>query len=162
MIVKGYYNINNGVFLGPMTATNEATGVASTPRYIEGVCFGDFNTETEEFVPLTNPMHIPKGMIYTQDEQITADGKLINVRTGIEEEVGADFVSKKYVPIASKRTPNVETRDESGKIYPTRPVAVPTVKPKVEDETIEPVVEKPRFLNKQELAFEGIDFENLF
>jgi len=158
-IIKGYFNINNGIFLGPMTATNEATGVASTPRYIEGVCFGDYNTETEEFIPLTNPMHIPKGMIYQQDEQITADGKLVNVRTGIEEDKGADFVSKKYIPIASNRTPNVETRDEKGKIYPDRIKREPIEKPKIKSEITEVV--KPSFMKKDDML-EDIDFNNLF
>jgi hypothetical protein len=154
-IVKGYYNINNGVFLGPMTATSE-TGEAYTPRYVEGICFGDYNTQTQEFVPLTNPMHIPKGMIYTQDEQITADGKLVNMRTGIEEDKGADFVSKRYVPIASNRTPNVETRYKSGKIPPEKVKRIPETNPKVIVEATE-----PNYFTKSEML-EDIYFDNLF
>jgi len=158
-IVQGYYNIHNGIFLGQMTATNEATGVMSTPRYIEGVCFGNYDTDTYEFIPLTNPMHIPKGMIYTQDEQITADGKLVNIRTGIEEDKGADFVSRKYVPIASNRTPNIQTRDERGKVYPDRIKREPIEKPKVKSKIKE--VSTPTFMKKADML-EDIDFDNLF
>lgn len=117
MIVKGYYNVNNGVFLGMMTATNESTGVATTPRYVEGCCFGEYNTETHEFVPMTNPMVIPKGAVFTQDEQLNDRGQNTLLVSGIEEDKGADFVSKKLTKGFSLNvTPNVETRDNSGKL----------------------------------------------
>lgn len=168
--VKGYYNTNNGVFLGPMTATNEATGVASTPRYIEGVCFGEFDTDTQEFVPHTNPMHIPKGMIYTQDEQITADGKLVNMRTGIEEEVGADFVAKRIIAgtAATRRTPNVVTKDEGGKVYPDRPAIVierPSNKktePAPVQSPVKPIQQAEQVTHFEKADLPTIDLDNLF
>ena len=121
-LVKGYYNIHNGAFLGPMTATAEGSNVASTPRYVEGVCFGEYNTETHEFVPLTNPMVIPKGSIFEQDEYIDANGKLVRVNRGIEEDVGLDLVSKKLKHFSTGKigSSNVVTRDETGREYPDR------------------------------------------
>jgi hypothetical protein len=158
MKVKGYFNVNNGVFLGPMTATNEATGVASTPRYIEGVCFGEYDTDTDQFVPQTNPMHIPKGMIFTQDERIREDGKLENFVTGMVEDKGADIVARGLHVMRTQRTPNVVTMDESGKVYEDRPVSIKPRVAKIENEVSkEP---KPRFLTRGELP--DLDFENLF
>lgn len=96
-IVKGYYNVNNETFLGLMTATNTATGVVSTPRYIDGVCFGSYNEETGEFIPETNPMRIPEGGIVTVDEDPKAfmQGRHKENVTGIEEDKGADIARKK-------------------------------------------------------------------
>ena len=121
-IVKGYFNTVNGVFLGMMTATNEATGVASTPRYIEGVCFGEYNTETEEFVPLTNPMIIPTGQIAYFDEDVDAfkqGGSKVTV-TGMYEDKGADIVRKGSVQGFSMPQSNVYTADDKG-----NPIATP-------------------------------------
>lgn len=94
--VLGYYNVNNKVFLGPMTSTNEATGVATTPRYVEGVCFGEYNTDTHEFIPHTNPMVVPKGSIVTVDEDPNAfeQGGHRETVTGIVEDKGADIAKK--------------------------------------------------------------------
>lgn len=153
--VKGYFNTINGVFLGPMTVTND-DGSASTPRYIEGVCFGEYDTQTDKFVPETNPMHIPKGMIFTQDEQINEQGKLVNIRTGMEEDKGADFVSKGAVSILY-RTPNVETRDEKGKLYKDRPVRQNPVQKEEKPKLIVPG--KPKV---EKVEVEGIDLDNLF
>lgn len=96
-IVKGYYNVNNETFLGLMTARNDATGVVSTPRYVEGVCFGSYNEETGEFTPETNPMVIPKGGVVTVDEDPKAfmQGRHLENVTGIEEDKGAEMASKK-------------------------------------------------------------------
>ncbi len=96
-IIKGYYNVDNGVFLGPMTATNEATNVASTPRYVEGVCFGEYNTDTDEFTPLTNPMRIPKDTVayFDQDEEAFKSGIYKENVTGIVEDKGSEIASKK-------------------------------------------------------------------
>jgi hypothetical protein len=93
--VKGYYNVNNGVFLGPMTAVNEDTKVSYTPRYVEGVCFGEYDTHTREFVPETNPMIIPKGHVFTQDDQFDAAGNIVTQYSGMVEDKGADFARKK-------------------------------------------------------------------
>ena len=131
MKVKGYYNTINGIFLGPMTALNEATGVASTPRYIEGVCFGEFDTLTGIFVPETNPMIIPRGQIYTQDEVLQNDGTMRLVRTGIEEDRGADFARKKIVSgIGTGKSTSVYTGDENAKEIFTKTLK-PIQKPKV-------------------------------
>lgn len=94
--VKGYYNVKNETFLGPMTAINSATGVASTPRYVEGVCFGEYDTDTHEFVPETNPMVIPKGSIVEYDEDIDAfkNGQFKQSVSGIIEDKGAEFARK--------------------------------------------------------------------
>lgn len=118
-IVKGYYNINNGVFLGPMTATAEDS-VAHTPRYVEGVCFGEYNTDTHEFIPTTNPMIIPRGSIFTVDQQFDASGNLVNRISGIEEDRGLDLVAKRLKGFATGRrgSSNVETRDSAGRVYP--------------------------------------------
>lgn len=113
-IVKGYYNTANGVFLGPMTAVNEATGVASTPRYVEGVCFGEYNTETEEFIPLTNPIMIPKGTIVEFDERINNNGQNEMTVTGFVEDKGADLVRKRSVKGFSLKPSNVFTADDKG------------------------------------------------
>lgn len=117
-IVKGYYNTNNGVFLGPMTATSEDK-VAYTPRYVEGVCFGEYDTDTNEFIPLTNPMIIPKGSIFTQDQQFDANGNLVNRISGIEEDKGLDLVAKRLKGFSTGRrgSSNVETRDSAGRVY---------------------------------------------
>ena len=118
MIVKGYYNVNIGVFLGPMTATSE-DNVAHTPRYVEGVCFGEYNTDTNEFIPLTNPMIIPKGSIFTQDQTFDANGNLVNRISGIEEDKGLDLVAKRLKGFSTGRrgSSNVETRDSAGRVY---------------------------------------------
>jgi hypothetical protein len=154
--VRGYYNVNNGIFLGPMTATNEATGVASTPRYIEGVCFGEYDTDTDQFIPQTNPMHIPKGMIFTQDERIREDGKLENFITGMVEDKGADIVSRGLHVMRTQRTPNVVTKDKDGKVYEDMPRT--KVIPETSSEV--PKEPKPRFLTRTELP--DLDFNNLF
>lgn len=114
--VKGYYNTTNGVFLGLMTATNEATGVASTPRYVEGVCFGEYDTETEEFVPHTNPMIIPKGEVATFDEDVNSfiNGRPVVNVSGIVEDKGADIVKKGSVRGFSMPQSNVYTADDKG------------------------------------------------
>lgn len=111
--VKGYFNTTNGVFLGPMTATSE-TGVAHTPRYVEGVCFGEFDTDTEEFIPLTNPVMIPKGTIVEFDEQINANGQNEMHVTGFQEDKGADLVRKGSVKGFKLQPTNVYTGDEKG------------------------------------------------
>lgn len=157
-IVKGYFNTQNGVFLGPVTAKNE-DGVAFTPRYVEGVCFGEYDTETDEFIPLTNPMIIPKGAIFTQDDQII-DGKNVTMVSGIEEDKGADLVRKGSVA-GYKFTPsNVETRDEKG-----RPVDESRIIRKVPEKT-KPSENKfkeakrPIIVAKETLPV--IDWEKLF
>lgn len=135
IIVKGYYNINNGVFLGPMTATSE-DNVAHTPRYVEGVCFGEYNTETHEFIPTTNPMIIPKGSIFTQDQQFDTNGNLVNRISGIEEDKGLDLVAKRLKGFSTGRrsSSNVETRDSAGRVYQDAlimPAVVETPEPKI-------------------------------
>jgi hypothetical protein len=92
--VKGYYNIKNKVFLGIMTATNEDTKVSYTPRYIEGVCFGEYDTITLEFVPETNPMIIPTGHIFTQDDAFDPNGNIVTRYSGMVEDKGSDFARK--------------------------------------------------------------------
>ena len=107
-LVKGYYNVNNETFLGPVTAVNAGTGVASTPRYVEGVCFGEYNTDTGEFVPETNPMVIPKGSIVEYDEDVEAfkRGHYKQTVTGMEEDKGADFARKQIsVPNPKAKAP---------------------------------------------------------
>lgn len=100
-IVKGYYNVNNNTFLGLMTATNSGTGVVSTPRYVEGVCFGSYDDVTGEFTPETNPMVIPKGGVVTVDEDPEAfiRGQYKENVTGIEEDKGADIARKQIFNI---------------------------------------------------------------
>lgn len=115
MKVKGYYNIYNKTFLGPVTATAE-NGVTFTPRYVEGVCFGEYDTDTDDFVPQTNPFIIPKGSVMEIDEN-PVTGKI--TVTGIEEDKGLDLVSKgsvKNIMIRGRITPNVTTAltDENG------------------------------------------------
>lgn len=112
--VKGYYNTINGIFLGPMTAVNEATGVASTPRYVEGVCFGEYDTDTDEFIPHTNPMIIPKGTIVEQDDRFDAQGRIVTEVRGYEEDKGADLVRKGSVKGFKLQPSNVYTADEKG------------------------------------------------
>lgn len=151
MKVKGYYNIHNGVFLGPMTAQNDK-GVAFTPRYVEGVCFGEYDTITEEFIPHTNPMIIPKGSVMEIDEDqdafVQGQHKL-NV-TGIEEDKGLDIAVKRnqvVMDLKSKRQRYAERKaQENGE-------EAPVIK-----EAKEPV-----FFDKQELkAVSDIDFDKLF
>lgn len=105
-IVKGYFNTKNNAFLGVMMAKNGENGAVSTPRYVEGVCFGEYNTETDEFVPLTNPMVIPKGQVMYRDEDQEAflQGKHKETVTGIEEDKGAEFAMKKVFSM-QKPTP---------------------------------------------------------
>jgi hypothetical protein len=124
--VKGYYNVHNGAFLGPMTASAEGSKVAHTPRYVEGVCFGEYDTETHAFVPSTNPMTIPKGSVFEQDEYIDANGKLVSVNRGIVEDVGMDLVSKKLIGFSTGRLSgsNVVTKDETGRVYEDAPAPV--------------------------------------
>ena len=159
--IKGYFNTKNGIFLGPVTALNEDSGEAITPRYIEGICFGEYDMTTHAFVPLTNPMHIPKGMVYTQDEQIRPDGRLENIRTGMIEDIGADIVSKSYKPIVLKRQlkntkPDATLKAKSGS-FKQKPKAT-----KVEEVATEGITEavKPKFLLSSDLA--NLDFSNLF
>lgn len=133
--VLGYFNIHNGVFLGPVTATAEGSKVAHTPRYVEGVCFGEYDTDTHAFVPSTNPMTIPKGSVFEQDEYIDANGRLVSVNRGIVEDKGMDLVSKKLIGFSTGRRSgsNVVTKDETGRVYEDRPVPVQNHIPKLPD-----------------------------
>lgn len=157
--VLGYYNTVNGIFLGPVTAPREqlAGGGSLTPRHIEGICFGEFDTDTQEFVPHTNPMHIPKGMIMTRDDDFDAKGNVVTDAhvSGIEEDKGADIARKGFL-IGTKsnmyRNSNVETRDEGGKVYPDQPKAQSTIKKEA------PV---PRVFTPADMP-KDVDFNNLF
>lgn len=104
--VKGYYNTKNETFLGPMTAPKDG-GAASTPRYIEGVCFGSYDTDTLVFIPETNPMIIPPGSIMTVDEDPTAfaQGRHVEHVSGIEEDKGSEFAKKAIHLVNPKATP---------------------------------------------------------
>lgn len=112
--VKGYYNTVNGVFLGNMVAVNEATKVMSTPRYVEGVCFGEYDTDSGKFVPLTNPVIIPKGSIVEQDDRFNDKGELETHISGYVVDEGADIARKGSVAGFSMKPSNVETRDAAG------------------------------------------------
>lgn len=171
MIVKGYFNTNNGIFLGPVTAKNELTGAAVTPRYVEGVCFGDYNTETGEFIPLTNPNVIKGVMEINEDPNAFVQGGHKETITGVEEDKGLELARKQSLTagIALKPgyTPGVVTKDAQGNIYDNVPItrkidAVESEveKPKVEQPEKITVCEEPRFLKKDEIP--NINFEKLF
>lgn len=163
--VKGYYNTCNGVFLGPMTAVNEATGVASTPRYVEGVCFGEYNTQTGEFVPETNPMTLPTGVIHTQDDQFDANGNIITHVSGMIEDKGLDIARKQIHSIALHRTPGVVSKSEDGKILGDR--YVPSNQTKLigltpsKQKSEKPKVKRPDF-KVPDVFLEEINFDKLF
>lgn len=117
-IVTGWYNLSNKVFLGNMVATNEATGVASTPRYVEGCAMVKYNVRTNEVVEfITNPVIIPRGTIVEYNEQITDNGQNVLHVTGYEEDKGADLKSKGSIAGYTFKSSNVETRDEQGRVY---------------------------------------------
>jgi hypothetical protein len=90
-IHKGYYNADIGVFFGDVVSSGSKHGTLGM-RYVEGMCWGDFNDATKEFVPLTNPMRILKGSHITMDEDI--DTGVFHV-SGIEGDRGAE-VARKY------------------------------------------------------------------
>lgn len=113
-IVKGFYNTINGVFLGNMVAVNEATSVMSTPRYVEGVCYGEYDTDTDTFIPLTNPVIIPKGTIVEQDDSFTDSGQIITEVRGYQEDKGSGLAKKGSVAGFTMKPSNVETRDVNG------------------------------------------------
>lgn len=113
--VKGYYNTTNGIFLGPMVAINEATKVMSTPRYVEGVCFGEYDTETDKFVPMSNPVIIPRGQTFTQDDDFDDKGNIITRVSGIEEDKGADIKRRGSVAGYRFTSSRMETRDSNGR-----------------------------------------------
>lgn len=168
MIVKGYYNINNGVFLGPVTARNELTGAAVTPRYVEGVCFGEYNTETNQFIPLTNPNIIRGVMEINEDPEAFVKGGHKETISGVEEDKGIDVARRQSFSIGTALkpgyTPGVETKDSQGNTYKDLPISQnkknkDEPKPETPVKKIE-VCEKPRFLKKGELN--NIDFGNLF
>lgn len=95
----GYYHVPTGVFLGTMTARNSETGEIVTPKYKEGVCQGEYDTDTGEFIPHTNPMIIPKGqvMYVDEDQEAFINGKHKTTVTGIVEDNGADIARKHMV-----------------------------------------------------------------
>lgn len=164
MKVKGYYNINNGVFLGPMTAVNESTGVASTPRYLEGVCFGEYNTQTGEFVPETNPMTLPTGSIMTQDDQFNENGDIVTHMSGMVEDRGLDIARKQIHSVALNRTPGVTSRTDDGRdlgdrYVPSAPklIGLTPSKPKTE----KPKVKRPE-IEVPAIFLEDIDLDKLF
>lgn len=97
-IVKGYFDTKSETFLGNMISKDSRTNAAITPRYVEGVCYGEFNTQTEEFTPLTNPMVIPKGQIMTidVDHDSFLKGNYKEIVSGIQEDAGADMVAKGF------------------------------------------------------------------
>jgi hypothetical protein len=164
--VKGYYNVNNGVFLGPVTVTME-NGAAITPRYMEGICFGEYNTITNEFVPETNPMVIPRGSIRTENQDFDANGNLVSSITGIVEDVGTNIARKKLIGF-SKNTygsSNVETRDGSGRVVQGRfSTPVKQITNTVEPKEIKPVKESTVLFKGQipKDQLPDIDFDKLF
>lgn len=158
--LKGYYNVNNGIFLGLMTATNEATGVMSTPRYVEGVCFGEYDTETEEFVPHTNPTIIKDTMVIDEDSNAFTQGRHEQTVTGVEEDKGLDIARKKISSVALGRTPNVETKTLDGKTYNDSHRVFEGVKKPLEKNKKITVTKESKFLTKEELP--KVDFSNLF
>ena len=165
MKVKGYYNINNGVFLGPMTAVNEATGVASTPRYVEGVCFGEYNTQTGEFVPETNPMTLPTGSIMTQDDQFDGNGNIVTHTTGLVEDKGLDIARKQIHTVALHRTPGVTSRSDDGRdlgdrFVPTTPKGLVGLKPS-EPKQQKQKVKRPE-IKVPDVFLDDIDLDKIF
>lgn len=170
MKVKGYYNLNNGIFLGPVTAKNELTGAAITPRYVDGVCFGEYDTETDVFVPQTNPYKINGVMEINEDVNAFVNGGHKEQITGVEEDKGSDVASKGSFAVGTAfkpgYTPGVETRDSQGNKYKDLPISKSNkiktdVTKKVENSTKEiTVCEKPRNLKKSDLK--KIDFGKLF
>lgn len=116
--IKGYYNVTNGVFLGNMTAVNEDK-VMFTPRYCEGVCYGEYDMDTEEFVPETNPYYIPKGTVVTYDEDPDAfvrGKRKVNV-TGFVEDTGSEIARKQVFSMAQpKRKPKPKVSDTNKRL----------------------------------------------
>lgn len=101
-IVKGYYHTKLNEFLGQMVAKDSKTGAVYTPRNIEGICFGEYDTDTRQFTPLTNPVVIPKGTVVWSEEDQDAfiNGKhKVNILSGIEEDTGADIARKQVFSI---------------------------------------------------------------
>jgi hypothetical protein len=92
-----------------MTAVNETSKAAHTPRYVEGVCFGEYDTNTKEFSAETNPMMLPKGSIITQDDQFDKDGNIVTHTSGLVEDKGSDIARKPLVSLNLKRTGGVAT-----------------------------------------------------
>lgn len=168
MKVKGYYNLNNGVFLGPMTAKNDLTGAAVTPRYVDGVCFGEYDTESHVFIPQTNPYTIKGVMEVNEDVDAFIKGQHKEQVSGVEEDKGLDVARKGPFAMGTALkpgyTPGVETRDAQGNTYKDLPIKQNKEAPKeqpVEQETLKVgVCEKPRYFKKSELK--KIDFGNLF
>lgn len=158
--VKGYYNVNNATFLGVMTATNEATGVMTTPRYVEGVCFGEYDTVTEEFVPETNPTIIKGTMIIDEDTDAFTQGQYKQNISGVEEDKGLDIARKKISSVALGRTPNVETATLDGKRFNDSHRVFKGVDAPVEKKKEIEVAKESKFLTKEELP--EVDFSNLF
>lgn len=105
--VKGYFNTRTNVFLGLI----EIAGNQMAARYLDGICFGEYDTDTDEFVPHTNPYIIPKGdvqIIGSEEGDVGKDGKLI-VQGGLIDK-GADLARRKvYQGHSSYETPNVST-----------------------------------------------------
>ena len=148
-----------------MTAINEATKVASTPRYVEGVCFGEYDTITHEFVPETNPMTLPTGAIMEQDDQFDESGNIVTHISGMIEDKGLDIARKQIHSLALNRTPNVVSKTEDGRVLGDR--YVPSTKPKLiglepsKPKSEKPKVKRPDF-KVPDVFLEEINLDKLF
>lgn len=164
-IVKGYYNINNGVFLGLMTATNSETGVASTPRYNNGVCFGEYNTDTGEFVAETNPMASSGTIYFDEDIDTFTKGGYKQSVSGIYEDKGADIARKNITGYYTGATPNVVTKNSNRETIDYIPRSKP-ITPQVPSEKIKTTKQFPNEVPEHQkvdlTVFDNIDFNNLF
>lgn len=100
-IVQGYYNVDSETFLGPIHTESGHTG-----RYVEGNCWGEFNTETGEFKPLTNPMirdlkkdsGMGEGVIVFDENPETGKTSI----SGMSEDDGSEYKSKLIIPVTRK------------------------------------------------------------
>lgn len=145
-VVAGYYNTINKIFLGAMH-----TPEGATPRYMAGICWGNYNTVDDTFVPLTNPM-IQTGKIIEFDEDI-ATGK--TVIRGMVEDKGSELKFKGNV--ISLKQPDRVSRIKISPLTNSEPVVEFS---EVSEQVVLKKEQKPKKI-KTEIKYQKLDVSNV-
>lgn len=128
---KGYAKVyvgDNGVsgftYLGMIQMWSDSGGDPLAIRFQDGICFGEYDSDTDEFIPETNPYVIPRGSVQTigtEEGDYDKNGNLI-VQGGIIDH-GLDIARKKvYQGGFNYDTPNVSTSLDSRRTQVVKPV----------------------------------------
>lgn len=105
----GYYDTKNREFVGTPKGPDPTTTarLIFTLRTTDGVCYGEYDSITGEFIPQTNPYTRDPRKVFLVDEDVDSfkQGRLkMNVLDGGEVDTGAEVARKNLHPVAIPKT----------------------------------------------------------